>query len=172
VVRSDLEIDKEHICIISVYREQGGKNLIESLENITEVEGEKNVIIGGDFNLRIGNLGNKEEGEKETYRHSKDSCLGNGGKRFVDCVWINGKGWEILNGCTEGDWEGEYTYVGARGCSVIDYVIVNELLGNRISTFRIGDRVVRPHADGTHNGTHNEYKAKKRSREEDTKARE
>lgn len=34
------------------------------------------------------------------------------------------KGWYILNGKTEGDWEGEFTYVGARGCSVIDYAIV------------------------------------------------
>jgi len=143
VIRSDLKIDREQVSIISVYGEQGGKNLIESLENITEAEGEENIIIGGDFNLRIGNLGNKEEGEKESYRHSKDSCLGNGGKRLVD--WINEKGWEILNGCTEGDWEGEYTYVGARGCSVIDYVIVNELLGNRISSFRIGDRVDSDH---------------------------
>jgi len=126
-----------------VYGEQGGKNLIERLETITELEEEEKVIVGGDFNLRLGNLGNKGVDEKEKARHSKDSCVGNGGKRFIN--WINEKGWEILNGCTEGDWDGEYTYVGVRGCSVIDYVMINERIGNRISKFKIGDRVDSDH---------------------------
>jgi len=39
----------------------------------------------------------------------------------------------ILNGCTEGDWEGEFTYM------------VNERLGNKISRFRVGDRVDSDH---------------------------
>jgi len=55
--------------------------------------------------------------------------------------WLSERGWEVLNGCTEGDWEGEFTYVGAMGCSVIDYVVVNERIGNRIRRFRIGNRV-------------------------------
>jgi len=54
-------------------------------------------------------------------------------------------GWEILNGCTEGDWEGEFTYIGARGTSVIDYVITSENISNRISSFRIGNRVDSDH---------------------------
>jgi len=41
----------------------------------------------------------------------------------------------------QGDWEGEFTYVGARGSSVINYVLVNENICNRVSGFRIGDRV-------------------------------
>lgn len=32
----------------------------------------------------------------------------------------------ILNGAMDRDWEGEFTYVGARDNTVIDYVIVNE----------------------------------------------
>jgi len=60
--------------------------------------------------------------EEETDRHSKD--IGNGGRSFMD--WFSEKGWEVLNCCTKGDWEGEFTYVGARGCSTIDYVVVNE----------------------------------------------
>jgi len=75
---------------------------------MTEVEGE-NVIIDGDFNMRLGNLGKKGAGEKEMDRHSKDSCIGNGGKRFME--WLNEKSWKILNECTEGDWDGEYTYI-------------------------------------------------------------
>jgi len=47
VIRSELEVDKEFIIIISVYGEQGGKNLIECLDAMMEAEGEKNVIIRG-----------------------------------------------------------------------------------------------------------------------------
>lgn len=58
---------------------------------------------------------------------------------------INVKGWHFLNGCTEGDWEGEYTYVSVRGCSVIDYVIVNDSVQERVLEFRIGSRVDSDH---------------------------
>jgi len=84
VIRSELEIDKEFIIIISVYGEQGGKNLIESLKIMLEAEGEENVIIGREFNLKIKNLDKKEVEEGETDRHSKDLCIGNGGRRFMD----------------------------------------------------------------------------------------
>jgi len=32
-------------------------------------------------------------------------------------------------------------YIGARRCSVIDYVWVNERIGNRVSDFKIRNRV-------------------------------
>jgi len=41
----------------------------------------------------------------------------------------------------ERDWEGEHTYVEARNSSVIDYVIVNEAIGDRICKFKVGERV-------------------------------
>jgi len=49
VIRSELEVDKESIVIISVYGEQGRKNLTEGLNVMTKVEREENVIIRGDF---------------------------------------------------------------------------------------------------------------------------
>jgi len=79
VIRSDMEVDKELISIISMYNGEGGKNLIECLEDMTELEGEKIVIVEGNFNLRLGNLGKKGINEKETKKHSKDKCIGNGG---------------------------------------------------------------------------------------------
>jgi len=48
VVRTEMVIEGEHISIISVYGEQGGKNLIESLETITDLEEEENVIVRGE----------------------------------------------------------------------------------------------------------------------------
>jgi len=51
---------REKIDIVSVYEEQGDKNL--EMEKIKE-EG-KNVIIGYDFNIRIGELGEDLENER------------------------------------------------------------------------------------------------------------
>jgi len=47
VIRTDMELDKEPLNVVSVYREQGGKNLIGNLEEMIELEREENVIIGG-----------------------------------------------------------------------------------------------------------------------------
>ncbi|KAJ3660702.1 hypothetical protein Zmor_005140 [Zophobas morio] len=54
-------------------------------------------------------------------------------------------GWEILNGNKEGDEEGEWTYVGARGESIIDYGIVNEEAWEEIESFKVGERVESDH---------------------------
>jgi len=75
VIRSEIKVDKESIVIISVYGEQGGKNLTERLDAMTELEGEENVIMGGNFNLRIENLGKQGVEERETDKHSKDICI-------------------------------------------------------------------------------------------------
>lgn len=88
-----------------------------------EVNREECIIIGGDFNIRIGGEGEIEE-LKEMKRKSRDKIVSNGGRRFVN--WINEIGGYVMNGTTNGDKEGEYTYMGARDCSVIDYNILNE----------------------------------------------
>jgi len=80
------------------------------------------IIFGGDLNIRTGELGSMRELGIE--RRSKDKTIGNGGRNLIR--WIQEKGWYILNGTTRGDWEGEFTYAGARGSSVIDYIMVNE----------------------------------------------
>jgi len=92
--------------------------LIESLGAMTEVEGKENVTIGGDFNMRLGNLGKKRAEEEEMDSYSRDSCISNRGKRFME--WLNEKSWKILNGCTERLGWRVYIY----RCSVIDYVMV------------------------------------------------
>jgi len=63
----------------------------------------------------------------------------NGDRGFVEL--ITEYDWHILNGRSRGDWEGEYTYVGARGSSIIDYAMVNDNICDRIVEFRIDVRV-------------------------------
>ena len=43
------------------------------------------------------------------------------------------------------DWEGEYIYIGVKGSSVIDYVMVNEDVKNRIIDFKVDVRVDSDH---------------------------
>ncbi|XP_039315399.1 golgin subfamily A member 6-like protein 22 [Solenopsis invicta] len=73
--------------IISVYGAQGGKDLKEKFEELIGEEEEGNIIIGGDFNVRIEELEGKGIGEQE--RHSKDKVIGNGGRKIVEWITEN-----------------------------------------------------------------------------------
>lgn len=42
----------------------------------------RNIMIGGDFNVRIGELGGGSREEREVERHSKDRVVGNERKKF------------------------------------------------------------------------------------------
>jgi len=61
------------------------------------------------------------------------------GKLMLD--FLGERGWCIFNGNTKGDEEAEYTYTGGRGCTVIDYVIKEGEVKDRVERMRIGDRV-------------------------------
>lgn len=50
---------------------------------------------------------------------------------------IEENGWEILNGNTEGDEEGELTFIGGKGNSMIDYVIIYPLVKEEIKCFKV-----------------------------------
>ncbi|KMQ93887.1 hypothetical protein RF55_5983 [Lasius niger] len=52
-------------------------------------------------------------------------------------------GWTILNGCTEGDEEGEYTE--GRGKSVIDYVLGDEEVRGRVINLEVRDNIDSDH---------------------------
>jgi hypothetical protein len=59
------------------------------------------------------------------------------GKRLME--WIEENGWEVLNGDKQGNEEGEWTYIGSRGETVIDYGIANEGAWEKVEEFRIGE---------------------------------
>lgn len=100
--------------------------------------------------MRIGELEGSGIEEEERERRSKDKVIGNSGRNFVN--WLMEKGWNILNGRTEGEWEGEYTYVEGestyvetRGSMVINYIVVSEELGDKVIEFKIGEGVESDH---------------------------
>lgn len=133
------------IKIWSVYN-NGKSNKIWEILDKEELIGEGEIIVGGDFNIRIGTEGknfNVCEDIGVDIRNSKDKILGNRARKMID--FIENKGWIILNGRTIGDEEGEFTFIGPRGSSVIDYIIVNEKMRERISKFIVEERADSDH---------------------------
>ncbi|KAL7287490.1 hypothetical protein TKK_0018324 [Trichogramma kaykai] len=133
----------EEMQVYAIYNQGNLREVLEYFEKQEEVVKGK-VMIGGDFNIRIGegeNIGFKESEERK--RHSKDKKVSNEGKFVLEVV--GRKGWNILNGNAGRDEEGEYTYTGGRGASVIDYVIVNEEAWWDLADFAIGERTESDH---------------------------
>jgi hypothetical protein len=67
------------------------------------------------------------------------------GKRLME--WIQENGREVLNGDKQGNEEREWTYIGSRGETVIDYGIVNEEPWESVEEFKIGDRAESDHLE-------------------------
>lgn len=111
------------MCMVYNNERNNVERRIENVISEWEEEGKK-IIIRGDFNIRIGELGGMETEEIEVGRRIKDKVINNGGRNLAE--WIQEEGLYVLNGAMEDDWEGKFTYVGYRGNTVIDYVMTNE----------------------------------------------
>lgn len=142
---------KEKWRIVGVYASGG---IEKTLQNIGQwVEGKEEdikTIIGGDLNARTGWEGGGVVMEEEDFRSegkrlrkSKDGKINKEGRRLIE--FLEERGWGILNGCTNGDEEGEYTFTGGKGCTVIDYVLGDEEVRDKIRCFKVGDKVDSDH---------------------------
>ena len=70
------------------------------------------MILGGDFNVRIGTMGEVymgEETENTNKRKSKDKVVNTEGKCLLKMT--EERGWYIANRNVRGDEEGEYTRI-------------------------------------------------------------
>lgn len=77
-------------------------------------------------------------------RKSKDKVISNERRELIRIT--EDKGWIISNGACEGDWEGEFTYIGGKSSSVIDYVITNYKTYKTIKQFNMGNIIDSDHA--------------------------
>ena len=59
--------------------------------------------------------------------------------------WMDEAGMHVLNGNIEGDEIGEYTYVVVQGCTVIDYILVNEECREEVREMNIGRSINSDH---------------------------
>lgn len=120
------------------------KQLKKILEDKVKLE-EGILCIGGDFNARIGTERGRWEGEEDEnrLRKSKDKIINTEGRELLSL--IEEREWEIGNGNAEKDEEEEWTYVGEREESVVDYLLVNQEGQNKIKKFKIGERTESDH---------------------------
>lgn len=99
--------------------------IVERIKKIVEKYKNKIIIIRGDWNARIGEEGGNDE-------------VNNEGEEILKL--IGEIGGNILKGVIDGNKEGEFTYVGPRSSSIIDYVVVNDGY-DIVNSFKVADRV-------------------------------
>lgn len=77
---------------------------------------------------------------------------------------VRNNGLYVLNGNTPGDEEGEYTYIGKRGATTIDYILTNDE-----GKERIGKMVVTGRVDSDHMPIETTWKEKTKSKDKKEK---
>jgi len=163
-VRRGIEIikrEEEKGIMMRVIRLKGGEiwrivgvyinNVEEKWGKLREwIEGRERggqMIIGGDFNARTGELGGwwegKDERGEEEGRRSRDKKVNKEGKYLVER--LGEVGWFVFNGCGKGDELGSWTYAGGRGESVIDYVLGDGEAWDRVERLEVKNRIESDH---------------------------
>lgn len=120
-------IGKDKWKIVTIYRHKKQRitEIIKEIKTLIAEDNEENLLIGGDFNARTGNKEPNiwKNNRDEIRRRSRDKKIDSEGRKLLE--EIKERGWNILNGNITGDKEGEFTFKGPRGSSVIDYAIGN-----------------------------------------------
>ncbi|KAI4475510.1 hypothetical protein M0802_015130 [Mischocyttarus mexicanus] len=144
VVKRKMRMGKDTWTVLTVYNGEGMKEIGEKLDRMVSEEEERGILlIGGDFNARIGTEGEIYDGEQEEGRKSKDGTKNAEGEQLLRLT--EERGWHIANGNIEGDEKGECTYVGAKGATVIDYVLMNTAGLSKIRRFEVEERTESDH---------------------------
>ena len=123
--------------------------LQKEISSFSSIGGE--IILGGDFNSRLGEKHNDyilsdtneflpidssvTETDIFTFRNSQDKKTNTNGKQFVDLCMVNNL--KILNGRKIGDLTGKYTCHQYNGSSVVDYIIVEPNIFEKINYFQV-----------------------------------
>ncbi|KAL1446171.1 hypothetical protein WDU94_005490 [Cyamophila willieti] len=103
------------------------------------------IIIGGDTNGRISDENYLDESLAEEYgllpqRISQDELINRRGEQLISCM--ENHGFLVLNGRTEGDVPGQYTYLSRVGLSTVDLVWANLESCKLVSELCVSDTVI------------------------------
>lgn len=145
VMERKVKIEGDIWRIITIYSPNQLQEINNTILHQIEGQNEEHLLIGGDLNARIGEecsiIDQRDGTDKQ--RKSKDKKINNEGKILTSIV--EEKGWVILNGNIPNDEEGEFTYIGPKGQSVIDYTVTNEKALTKIKCFEIEPRIESDH---------------------------
>jgi exonuclease III len=129
---------------------------LETLDEILfelKIKHDANIILCGDFNARTGveddfisndsidHIFNNSFGDwynNDNFfkkRASKDKVVNSNGRDLL--TLCKNQNIHILNGRTKGDKLGNYTFIGAQGKSLIDYLIVSSSLFDHVNEFAV-----------------------------------
>jgi hypothetical protein len=134
----------------TVFSEDNMSSMSKLAVTLSMLEGEENVVILGDVNGRIGQIGSKiKVGEevREIQRESEDMVVSEQGKDMLEM--LQEFGMVVINGVGGGS-SGKMT---CRGKSVVDWMVVKEEMRDRCSTMVVEDGFMEEggRADGDHN---------------------
>ncbi|OXA43455.1 putative RNA-directed DNA polymerase from transposon X-element [Folsomia candida] len=101
------------------------QEFIEHLEEIHRNYSADSLIVGGDFNARVGELCHESDelmvsNRIKGQRHSEDKIISRRGRELL--LDMTASSMPLLNGRAKGD---EITFIGGQGSSTIDLVFVN-----------------------------------------------
>jgi len=100
-------------------------------------------ILGGDFNAKMGDKRGEIRGEEESEEGGeikwKNKKINREGRILINT--IEEVGWAIWNGNTKGDEDGELTFIGGGGETVIDYVIGDASLKVNVERLEVEEKI-------------------------------
>lgn len=150
IIIKKVKVEKEKWRIIGVYINRDIEGKLQRVRDWGEGKKERRLtVIGGDFNARTGEEGGgvgereMDDEDRKKVRRSKDGRVNREGRVLVE--FIGERGWSIFNGVVKGDEEGEYTYTGGRGNTVIDYVIGDEEVKDKVGRLVVEKKVDSDH---------------------------
>jgi len=144
IIKCKLKYSNAKVIIVLVYYPPSLSiscvlECLETLEDILDPYEKEKIVILGDFNARVGDCDcnsllalNLCLSEK---RNSNDKFITSRGKRIVEFCSRNQL--TILNGRTNSDIDGEYTFVDTIGSSVTDYAMVNQSASSCIKDMKV-----------------------------------
>lgn len=101
LILTEIKEKKKKITVISTYNVGRWGKKGDRIDKIIEEREMNKIIIGADFNIRIGKLDSIEIKEGGYGRSSKDTVIGNEDRKLLE--WIKEKRWYVLNGSMKGD---------------------------------------------------------------------
>lgn len=129
----------EEFVIIPIYLNcNSWMNDFERFSNLLTKINSCNIMVIGDWNahLAASQIFTEDQIEAiEIVRNSKDKAFDSKGRKILEK--LQEYNLIIKNGCSKSDKEGDYTFIGAQGCSVIDFCAVSGLWSGFFDDLRV-----------------------------------